>query len=262
MYPCRLELYCVGLRPEVFDAVRAMPARDPFIHEFTVSERPDPAAASSADVILADLRDTDAPVVLQSLLDSKKSSAQLIVLAGPERPDLTADQLSKVTDLWVMPMTEEELRGRFSRWQEKAAAPRPTKDVFRGKRVLVVDDIAVNRLILTKLLTALGAECDTAENGQIAVDKFLASAPGELDIIMMDIQMPVMDGYTAARTIRASDHPLAKSIPVVAVSANALVEDVREALKSGMDAHIAKPVMVDKLLTSMCEVLEHRENHL
>lgn len=138
----------------------------------------------------------------------------------------------------------------------------PSKDVFQGKRVLVVDDIAVNRMILSKILTTLGAACDTAENGQVAVDKFLASAPGEIDIIMMDIQMPVMDGYAAARAIRASGHPLAKTIPVVAVSANAFPEDVREALLSGMDAHIAKPVVVDKLLTSMREVLEHKENHL
>ena len=117
-----------------------------------------------------------------------------------------------------------------------------------------MDDIAVNRMILVKILTANGAECETAENGQIAVDKFLASAPGEFDLIMMDIQMPIMDGYTATRTIRASEHPSAKSIPVVAVSANAFVDDVREALKSGMDAHIAKPVVVDKLLASLREV--------
>ena len=260
MYPYRLNFYCVGLRPEVFDAVSAMPARAPFTHAFTVSEQPDPAAAAAADVILADLRDTDASGVLQSLLESKKDSAQLILLAGPERSGLTAEQLSRVT-VWEMPMTEEELRERFQHWQE-TSSPRLPEDVFRGKRVLVVDDMAVNRLILVKILTALGAQCDTAENGQVAVDKFLASAPGELDIIMMDIQMPVMDGYTAARTIRASDHPLAKSIPVVAVSANALVEDVREALMSGMDAHIAKPVVVDKLLASISEVLEHKENHL
>ena len=261
MNPCRLDIYCVGLRPEVFDAVRTMPARAPFIHDFVVSGQPDPRAAGAADVILADLRGMDARGTVQSLLDSKKSSAQLILLAGPEQPDLAVEQLPKVTDLWVMPMTEEELRARFVRWQE-TMAPQPQKDVFRGKRVLVVDDIEVNRMILTKILTALGAQCDTAENGKIAVDKFVGSAPGEIDIIMMDIQMPVMDGYTAARTIRASGHPQAKSIPVVAVSANALVEDVREALRSGMDAHIAKPVVVDKLLSSMQEVLAHKENHL
>ena len=147
------------------------------------------------------------------------------------------------------------------RVQEKKAAPASPgpKDVLRGKRVLVVDDIEVNRIILTKILSTLGAQCDTAVNGQIAVEKFLSSKPGEIDLIMMDIQMPVMDGYTATRTIRASNHPSAQSIPVVAITANALVEDVREALKAGMDAHIAKPVVVDKLLASLRDVFAQRE---
>ena len=139
------------------------------------------------------------------------------------------------------------------------AVPTSPKDVLRGKHVLVVDDIEVNRMILTKILASFGAECDTAENGQIAVDKFLSSAPGEIDLIMMDIQMPVMDGYTATRTIRASNHPSAQSIPVVAITANALVEDVRESIKAGMDAHIPKPVVVDKLLASLREVFAHKE---
>ena len=142
--------------------------------------------------------------------------------------------------------------------QAAPSSPDP-KDVLRGKRVLVVDDIEVNRMILTKILATLGAQCDTAVNGQIAVEKFLSSAPGDIDLIMMDIQMPVMDGYTATRTIRASNHPLAQSIPVVAITANALVEDVREALKAGMDAHIAKPVVVDKLLASLRDVFAQRE---
>ena len=148
-------------------------------------------------------------------------------------------------------------------WGEPQAASPPAspdpKDILRGKRVLVVDDIEVNRMILTKILASFGAQCDTAENGQVAVDKFLSSAPGEIDLIMMDIQMPVMDGYTATRTIRASDHPSAQSIPVVAITANALVEDVRESMRAGMDAHIPKPVVVDKLLTSLGEVFAHKE---
>ena len=144
------------------------------------------------------------------------------------------------------------------RGKPQAAPPSP-KDVLRGKHVLVVDDIEVNRMILTKILATLGAECDTAVNGQIAVDKFLSSAPGEIDLIMMDIQMPVMDGYTATRTIRASNHPSAQSIPVVAITANALVEDVREALRAGMDAHIAKPVVVDKMIASLRDVFAQRE---
>ena len=156
-------------------------------------------------------------------------------------------------------------RGKPHRGEPQAASPPSSpgpKDVLRGKRVLVVDDIEVNRMILTKILSTLGAQCETAVNGQIAVDKFLSSEPGAIDLIMMDIQMPVMDGYTATRTIRASNHPSAQSIPVVAITANALVEDVREALKAGMDAHIAKPVVVDKLLASLRDVFAQREKQV
>ncbi|MDE7261097.1 MAG: response regulator, partial [Oscillospiraceae bacterium] len=103
------------------------------------------------------------------------------------------------------------------------AAPKNPVD---GKHVLVVDDIEVNRMILTKILSTLGAQCEIAVNGQEAVDKFTASEPGTFDLIMMDIQMPIMDGYSAARAIRASSHPEAQSIAVVPMTANALVDDV------------------------------------
>ncbi len=131
-------------------------------------------------------------------------------------------------------------------------------DVVRGKRVLVVDDIDVNRIILLKILSTLGAVCDSANNGQEAVDKFEASQPGDYDLIMMDVQMPVMDGYTATRTIRGSSHPSARSVPIIAMTANAFVDDVREAIESGMDAHIAKPVQIDTLKATIQQVLDRR----
>ena len=131
-------------------------------------------------------------------------------------------------------------------------------DVVRSKHILVVDDIEVNRIILVKILGSLGADCDTAANGQEAVEKFEASQPGEYDLILMDVQMPVMDGYTATRAIRSSGHPMAKTMPVIAMTANAFVDDVREALESGMDAHIAKPVQIENLKATIRQVLDSR----
>lgn len=128
-------------------------------------------------------------------------------------------------------------------------------EILRGKRVLVADDIDVNRLILTKILGTLGAECDSAENGAEAVEKFRT---GEYDLILMDIQMPELDGHGATRAIRSSGHPRAKEIPIIAMTANAFVEDVREAIESGMDAHIAKPVQVDVLKGTIGEVFARR----
>ena len=131
-------------------------------------------------------------------------------------------------------------------------------DVVRGKRVLVVDDIEVNRIILVKILGTLGAVCDTAGDGQEAVEKFQASQPGDYDLILMDVQMPVMDGYEATRAIRSGGHPMAKTIPIIAMTANAFVDDVRDAIESGMDAHIAKPVQIDNLKSTIQQVLDRR----
>ncbi|MDE6589875.1 MAG: response regulator, partial [Oscillospiraceae bacterium] len=130
-------------------------------------------------------------------------------------------------------------------------------DVVKGMHILVVDDIEVNRIILVKILGTLGAECETASNGREAVDKFL-DAPSGYDLIMMDVQMPEMNGYEATRAIRASSHPLAKATPIIAMTANAFVDDVRDAIESGMDAHIAKPVQIENLKTTIQQVLDNR----
>jgi len=127
---------------------------------------------------------------------------------------------------------------------------------MEGRRIMVVDDIEVNRLILVKILSTMGAECEVAENGQEAVKLFEASHPGEYDAILMDVQMPVMDGYTATRTIRACAHAEAKTVPIIAMTANAFVDDVRDAIESGMNAHVAKPIQVDKLKEAILQVLD------
>ena len=130
--------------------------------------------------------------------------------------------------------------------------------VVQGKTILVVDDIEVNRIILVKILNTLGAVCDVAANGREAVEVFEASGPDTYDLILMDVQMPVMDGYAATRAIRGGTHPSAQSVPIIAMTANAFVDDVRDAIDSGMDAHIAKPVQMDTLKSTIQTVLEKR----
>ncbi len=136
------------------------------------------------------------------------------------------------------------------------------ESVFAGKHILVVDDIEVNRLILVKILESLGASvCDIAKDGQEAVDMFNSSSAGEYDVIFMDVQMPVLDGYGATRAIRVSGHPSAKSVPIIAMTANAFMDDIRDALESGMDAHVSKPVVVDQLKSTFQEVLERKRQY-
>lgn len=132
------------------------------------------------------------------------------------------------------------------------------ENLLKGKQILVVDDIEVNRIILVKILHAQGADCDTAMNGQEALEAFQQSPPGTYDLILMDVQMPVMDGYAATKAIRASGCPGANTVPIIAMTANAFVDDVRDAIEAGMDAHVAKPVQVDKLTATIRQVLDGR----
>lgn len=113
---------------------------------------------------------------------------------------------------------------------------------FAGRRFLLAEDNAINQEIAVELLGAYGAEVETSDNGKQAIQKFAESAPGYYDAVLMDIQMPVMNGYEAAREIRACGHPQAEHIPIIAMTANVFAEDVIAAKNAGMDAHISKPI--------------------
>ncbi len=126
---------------------------------------------------------------------------------------------------------------------------------FEGVRVLLVEDQPVNMEIATMVLTHHGFVVDRATNGQEAVDKVAASTPGDYAVVLMDVQMPIMDGYEATRAIRALDNEALASIPIVAMTANAFAEDVQAALDAGMNAHVAKPIDVGKLMATLIEVL-------
>ena len=125
-------------------------------------------------------------------------------------------------------------------------------DYFKGKRVLVVDDNEINLEIAVFLVEEIGFECEMAKDGKEAVDKFLASDPGYYDIIFMDINMPVMDGLTATREIRKrGERADSRSIPIIAMTANAFIEDTKKSIEAGMNAHVAKPIDVDFLYSTL-----------
>ena len=138
--------------------------------------------------------------------------------------------------------------------QEKTETETDTAG-FEGKRVLLVEDNLINMEIAEMILTQLGFTVETASNGKEAVDMVSASAPNCYDAVLMDIQMPVMDGYEATRAIRALPDPAAAGIPILAMTANAFAEDIREASEAGMQAHIAKPVDVNVLVKELNRVL-------
>ena len=120
----------------------------------------------------------------------------------------------------------------------------------------MVEDNELNREIAVGLLEATGAAIETAENGREAVDKFAASLPGYYDLILMDVQMPVMDGHEATRTIRALDRRDAGEIPILAMTANAFSEDVEKSLASGMNGHISKPIDLQEVFEKITAALQ------
>ena len=120
-----------------------------------------------------------------------------------------------------------------------------------GRRILLVEDNALNMEIAKAILCEHGLEVDGAENGQEAYERFTSSAPGTYEAVLMDLQMPVMDGCTAARMIRASSHPQARTIPIIALTANAFAEDVAKALTRGLNYHIAKPIDFHQLFHAL-----------
>ena len=128
-------------------------------------------------------------------------------------------------------------------------------EILSGKNILAAEDIELNMEILQELLKTAGATCDWANNGKEALEKFEQSPPGFYDVILMDVQMPVMNGYEATKAIRNCYHPQAKTIPIIAMTANAFSEDVKEALNSGMNKHVAKPIDIEHLKTVIKDVL-------
>lgn len=135
---------------------------------------------------------------------------------------------------------------------EAAALPvEEVRSILAGKRILLVEDNQLNREIAAELLKMHSFIIDEAENGLLAVEKFEASAPGEYDCILMDIQMPVMDGYQAAEAIRALKRKDAKTVPILALTANAFATDIGKAHSAGMNGHVAKPIEMDRLMETL-----------
>lgn len=131
----------------------------------------------------------------------------------------------------------------------------PTASSLQGRHFLIAEDNEINSEILLELLHLDGADGEVAENGQLAVELFLAADPGHFDAVLMDVQMPVMNGYEATRKIRSLEREDAKTIPILAMTANAFAEDVKDARDAGMDDHIAKPIDMEVIRKTLGKYL-------
>lgn len=185
----------------------------------------------------------------KALRDALPEGVPLLLLAEADAEGLEAAFRLGGVDMLAKPFFVSAFRTKAEGlWSEETAGEEPEMDdMLNGLRFLAAEDNEINAEILTELLEQEGARCEIVENGQMAVERFRDAAPGEFDMILMDVQMPVMNGHEAARAIRKLEREDAGRIPIIAMTANAFAEDEKAALDAGMNAHVPKPLNMEHL---------------
>ncbi len=188
----------------------------------------------------------------------------IVIVSGYDQSMLEAEttglHISKYIMKPLFQSTLVDLLGDLAGRQEASeTVGEPDLPDFAGKRVLLVEDNELNREIALELLEQVGLQVDGAENGQEGSDRFIQSEPGVYDLVLMDIQMPIMDGHAAARRIRASAHPQAQTVPIIAMTANAFPEDISQSLASGMNNHLSKPIDTQVMYKLLAQYLNKQE---
>jgi signal transduction histidine kinase/DNA-binding response OmpR family regulator len=189
--------------------------------------------------------------------------APIIILTAYDWSDIE-DEARKagVTDFISKPLFMSDLRTVLTKACEQPesgtsdTSKGEVKEVdMSGKRLLLVEDNEFNREIAVDILSETGMEIEEAEDGSVAVEKLLEKGAGYYNLVLMDIQMPIMDGYTAARKIRSFEDAQLANIPIIALSANAFEEDKQKSLDAGMNAHIAKPIDIGELMETLAQIV-------
>ncbi len=182
----------------------------------------------------------------------------IIILTAYDWADIEAEaKAAGVTAFCAKPLFMSDIRqtlmtaiGQTQAETEHPILPTASPD-FKGKRILLVEDNELNREIAVEILQEYGFLVDSAENGAVAVERVKNSAPGDYDLVLMDVQMPIMNGYEATKQIRALDNPGLAGITILAMTANAFDEDRKEAMKCGMNGFLSKPIIMDELICAL-----------
>ena len=205
------------------------------------------------------------------VVDGVQTCREIRAIVGKKTPiiimssyewKMTADEMHKygVSEFLPKPLFRSRLGELLYSYTDEGRTARNKSEngdseSFAGSRILLVEDNEINREIGVELIGMLGAEVECAENGRVALEMFRDSPAGKYDLIFMDIQMPEMDGFEATRAIRALSREDGKTIPIVAMSANAFVDDIRACKRAGMNAHVPKPVSIQSLAETMSRFL-------
>ena len=219
----------------------------------------DPCRAYIIDWRLPDMNGIEVTRQIRSLNDD----TPIIILTAYDWSDIEVEaRAAGVTAFCSKPMFLSDLRDTLLTAIGHAAPAAAEPDVlpeaqadFRGRRVLLVEDNELNREIAVEILHEYGFLVDTAENGATAVDKVQTSPAGRYDLVLMDIQMPVMDGYTATRRIRALNDPARAAVPIVAMTANVFEEERKRAFDCGMNGFLSKPLVIEALISALRDIL-------
>ena len=188
----------------------------------------------------------------------------IIILTAYDWSDIEVEaRAAGVTAFCSKPMFMSDLRktlltalGHQEAKKDSMFPSTQVTDGFKGKRLLLAEDNELNREIALEILGEYGFVMDTAENGAVALEKVAASKPGDYELVLMDIQMPIMDGYEATRRIRALEDPALAKIPILAMTANAFDEDRKAALECGMNGFLSKPIDIEELIQTLQDIFD------
>ncbi|MBD5144128.1 MAG: response regulator [Ruminococcus sp.] len=224
--------------------------------EFALDQN-EPYSAYIIDWLMPDMNGIELVRRIRKVI---RDTTPIIILTAYDWADIEEEaKEAGVTAFCPKPIFFSELRGILAApyiEQENSGETDTPELRFDGMKILLVEDNELNQEIAQTILENVGFVIDTADDGTVAVDRMKEMPAGTYDLILMDVQMPIMNGYQATRVIRALDDSIKAEIPIVAMTANAFDEDRQEAIDAGMNGHVAKPINIEKLMETLKDILK------